>query len=192
MNIIKNYLPSYCYSKNEIKSVDGIVFHFISAKNILPDDPFNLDAIMGIFKKYRVSANYLIRRDGTIIKLVPELRKAYHAGKSIMNGRENCNDFTIGVELEGGTDFPYTDEQILSSGTLSAQLMTEHKFTGEYIEGHDKVRGDWHKKYPNWNKEHPDKQVSKKVDPGHHFPWPILNDMIEGVSLQIKREQKQG
>jgi len=109
MNIIKNHLPSYCYSRNKIKSVDGLVIHFISAKNILPNDPFNLDAIMGIFKQYGVSANYLILRDGTIIELIPKLFKSYHAGKSIMNGRKGCNNFTIGVELEGGTDFPYTD-----------------------------------------------------------------------------------
>ena len=181
--IIKNHLPSYCYSKNEMKSVDGLAVHFISAKNILPDDPFNLEAIIGIFKQYKVSAHYLIRRDGTIIELVPGLHKAHHAGKSIMNGREGCNDFTIGVELEGGTDFPYTDEQMIELGTLSAQLMTEHKFTDEWVQGHDKIRADWNEKYPN-NKR------SVKVDPGPHFQWEILNDMIEGVSLQVEHEQK--
>lgn len=180
--IIKNHLPSYCYSKNKIKSVDGLVIHFISAKNISPDDPFNLEAIIGIFKQYRVSANYLIRRDGTIIELIPELYKSYHAGKSIMNGREGCNDFTIGVELEGGTDFSYTDEQILNLGTLSAQLMTKHKFTDEWIQGHDKVRSNWNEKYPN-------KKASVKRDPGNHFPYEVLNDMISGVSLQIKHEK---
>jgi len=72
IEVIKNHLPSYCYSKYKFKSVDGIVVHFISAKNILPGDPFNLKAIFGIFKQYSVSANYLIRRDGTIVELVPE------------------------------------------------------------------------------------------------------------------------
>jgi len=180
MNIIKNHLPSYCYSRNKIKSVDGLVIHFISAKNILPNDPFNLDAIMGIFKQYGVSANYLIRRDGTIIELIPKLFKSYHAGKSIMNGRKGCNNFTIGVELEGGTDFPYTDEQMLNLGTLSAQLMTEHKFTDEWVQGHDKVRADW-------NEQYPDKKASVKVDPGEHFQWEVLNDMIASVSDAVRR-----
>jgi N-acetyl-anhydromuramyl-L-alanine amidase AmpD len=183
VEIIKKHLPSYCYSKHKIKSVDGIVIHFISAKNILPNDPFNLEAIIGIFKQYNVSANYLIRRNGTIIELVPKLFKSYHAGKSIMNGRERCNDFTIGVELEGGTDFPYTDEQILNLGTLSAQLMTEHKFTTEWIQGHDKVRANYKEKYP-------DKKASIKRDPGPHFPYEILNDMLYSVSLQVEHEQK--
>jgi len=183
MKIIKNHLPSFCYSKNKIKSVDGLVVHFISAKNILPSDPFNLEAIMGIFKQYGVSANYLIRRDGTTIELVPDLHKSYHAGKSIMNGREGCNGFTIGVELEGGTDFSYTDEQILNLGELSAQLMTEHKFTTEWIKGHDEVRTDWNEKYP-------DRKASIKVDPGNHFPWEVLNDMLYSVDTQIIHEQK--
>ena len=171
MNIIKKHLPSYCYSKHKFKSVDGIVNHFISAENILPNDPFNLEAIMGIFKQYGVSANYLIRRDGTIIELVPKGYRSHHAGKSIMNGREGCNSFTIGVELEGGTDYPYTDEQMLNLGELSAQLMTEHKFASDWIQGHDKVRADWKKKYP-------DKKASVKVDPGPHFSWEILYDML--------------
>ena len=182
--IIKKHLPAFCYSKYKIKSVDGLVVHFISAKNILPDDPFNLEAIIGIFKQYGVSANFLIRRDGTIIELVPGLYRSHHAGKSIMNGRENCNKFTMGVELEGGTDFPYTDEQMLALGTLSAQLMTEHKFTAEWVQGHDRVRA-------NWNEQYPDKKASVKVDPGEHFQWEILNDMIEGVSLQIEREKNE-
>lgn len=182
MSIIKNHLPSYCYSKYKFKSVDGIVVHFISAKNILPNNPFNLEAIINIFKKYGVSANYLIRRDGTIIELVPKGYRSHHAGKSIMNDREGCNSFTIGIELEGGTDFPYTDEQILELGTLSAQLMTEHKFTEEWIKGHDEVRAEWKKKYPN-------KRSSNKVDPGDHFPWEIFRDMITGTSMQVERDK---
>ena len=173
--MIINHLPSYCYSKNKIKSVDGVVIHFISAKNVSPDDPFNLNNIIDIFKEYKVSANYLIRRQGGIIELAPELQKTYHAGKSIMNGRENCNNFTLGIELEGGTDFPYTDEQILKLGTLLGQLMTKHKFTSDWIQGHDKVRS-------NWNETYPLKKASNKVDPGEHFPWEVLSDMIRHIN----------
>ena len=185
MNIIKQHLPGYCYSKYDIKSVEGAVIHFVSAKNILPDDPFNLDAIIGIFKEYGVSAKYLIRRDGTVIELVPDMRRSHHAGKSRMNGRDGCNKFTIGIELEGGSDWPYTDEQMLILGELLAQLMTEHKFTLDWIQGHDKIRADWNKQYPS-------KKASKKVDPGEHFNWEILEDMLASVSVQIKHEQNIG
>jgi len=189
MNIIQKHLPSYCYSKHNIKSVDGAIVHFISAKNILPDDPFNLDAIMGIFKKYQVSAKYLIRRDGAIIELVPDLHKSYHAGYSRMNDRDRCNDWTIGIELEGGTDWDYTDEQMSILGELLAHLMTDNKFTLDYIKGHDEVRSNWLVKYPEKAKE---KKVPKKVDPGDHFQWLELKEMLAGVSMQIEHDQKLG
>jgi len=180
MNIIKNHLPSRCYSKNKMKSIDGIVIHFISAKNVLPDDPFNRDAIIKILKDYGFSYNYLIERDGTIIELAPEGQKTYHAGKSIMNGRENCNSFTAGITLAGGTDFPYTDEQILNLGTFSAQLMTENNITLDWIQGHDEIRA-------NWNDTYPDRKESVKVDPGSHFPREVLNDMLYSVSEAVQR-----
>lgn len=172
-------LPTNCYSKNRIKSVDGAVIHYISAKNVKPNNPFDLDAILDIFKEDKVSAHYLIRRDGTQIKLVPDLHKTYHAGKSIMNGREGCNSFTIGIELEGGSAWPYEDAQIISLAELLAQLMTEHKFTLDWVQGHDRVRA-------NWNEKYPDKKASKKYDPGAHFNWETLNDMLYSVSSAIE------
>ena len=178
MTALVHHLPARCYSRSKIPSVDGAVIHFISAKNILPDDPFNRDAIIGIFEDYKLSAHYLIERDGTLIELVPDLRKAFHAGKSRMNGRDGCNSFTIGYELVGGTDWPYTDEQVIALGTSLAQHMTEHQFTSEWVQGHDKIRADWSARYP-------DKKVAKKVDPGEHFPWVVLYDMIEGASLAV-------
>lgn len=174
-----HHLPARCYSSNKIRSVDGAVVHFISAKNILPEDPFNRDAIVGIFEGYKLSAHYLIERDGTPIELVPDLHKAYHAGKSRMNGRDGCNNFTIGYELVGGTDWPYTDEQISTLGALLAQHMTEHGFTSDWVQGHDQIRAEW-------NAEYSDKQAAKKVDPGTHFPWEALKDMLSGVSAAVK------
>ena len=158
-----------------MKSVDGAVIHFISARNTKPKNPFNLDAILDIFKEYKVSAHYLIRRDGTEVELIPPEYKAYHAGKSIMNGRESCNDFTIGIELEGGSIWPYTDEQIIKLAERLAKLMTKHDFTLDWVQGHSEIRAAW-------NEKHPEKQASKKVDPGEHFPWEILKDMLYSVS----------
>lgn len=184
VEIVKRHLPQNCYSKFDMKSIDGAVIHFISAKNILPEDPFNLDVIFGIFKKYKVSAKYLIRRDGTVIELVPGNHKAYHAGYSRMNGRDSCNDFTTGIELEGGTNFPYTNEQILNLAELLAQSMTENGYTLDWVRGHDRVRADWIAKYPEKAKE---KKVPIKVDPGENFPWEILQDMLFNVSRAVER-----
>lgn len=182
MNILKQHLPAHCYSRHEMQSVDGLVYHFISAKNVTPYNPFNIDTILRIFSQYKLSAKYLIDRDGTIYELVPGLHRAYHAGKSRMNGRDYCNNFTIGIEFVGGTDYPYTDEQIISGVQLTAQLMTEHEFTLEWVQGHSDVRDAW-------NEAHPDDKAAVKDDPGEHFPWGKVKDMLDGVDLAVRMSQ---
>ena len=175
MNTVKEYLPSYCYSKEDMGDIDGAVIHYISAVNILPDNPFSLSAILQIFRDYKVSAHYLIDRDGTPIELVPLPKRAYHAGKSIMNGRIGCNNFTIGIELMGGAKFDYEDAQIASLSHLLADLMTRYEFGIKKIRGHDNIRAAW-------NDKHPDKKAFVKVDPGEHFPWQNLRESLMGVS----------
>ena len=182
MSIVEQFLPSYCYSSRKLNKIDGAVIHFISAKNVLPDDPFNLDAIINIFKEYQVSAHYLIRRDGTVINLVPVTHRAHHAGKSTMNGRDYCNSFTIGVELEGGTDWEFTDEQYLSLAPLLGQSMTENEYSLEWVKGHDEVRSEW-------NNKHPDDIASVKVDPGEHFKWELINEILYSTDLAVRGNQ---
>jgi len=187
MKIIKQHLPSFCYSESKMQSIDGAVIHFISARNILPDDPFNLEAIMGIFKKYKVSAKYLIRRDGTVIELVPDDHKAYHAGYSRMNDRDRCNDFTDSFELEGGIGFDYTDDQIIVLAELLAQSITKNQYTLDWVKGHDEIRKNWLDKYPKKaaRRKAKGKPISKKRDPGDHFQWAELNEMLAGVSAAV-------
>ena len=172
-------LSSKCYSSRKMSSIDGALVHFISAKNVLPDDPFNIDAIIQIFEDYKLSAHYLIDREGEVIELVPGRHKAYHAGYSRMNGRNGCNSFTMGIELVGGSDWPYTDKQVFACGELLAQLMTEHQFTLKWVKGHDKVRADW-------NEQYPDKRAATKVDPGDHFPWETLRVMLQSTSDAVE------
>lgn len=179
MDLIKRHLSSRCYYRAEMPSVDGLVYHFISAKNVTPDDPFNIDAIIRILEDYKFSAKYLIDRDGTVYELVPGMHKAKHAGKSRMNGRDWCNGFTIGVEFVGGTGWPYTDEQIAAGSQLTAQLMTKHQFTLDWVRGHDYVRAEW-------NHKHPDDTGALKVDPGPHFPWSRITESLKGVSDAVE------
>lgn len=180
--MIRVHLPSKCYSSRVMSSVDGAVIHFISAKNIDPSDPFNRQVIMDILKRYGFSYHYLIERDGTVVELVPDNHRAYHAGKSIMNGRENCNNFTRGIVLAGGSEWDYINEQIIELGKVLIKDMTEHSYNSDWVQGHDDVRANWNAKYPN-------KKEVVKVDPGSHFSWEILRDMIASVSMQIKYEQ---
>ena len=71
----------------------------------------------------RVSAHCLIRRDGQIVQYVSFDDKAWHAGVSTYQGRDKCNDFSIGIELEGTDDIPYTKAQYQQLSALTNQLM---------------------------------------------------------------------
>ena len=101
-----------------------------------------------------VSAHLLIARDGTATQFVPFDRRAWHAGASQFAGRANCNDFSIGIELEG-TDFvPYTDAQYSSLVRTTRALMREYPaITIGRIVGHEHIA------------------PGRKTDPGASFDW---------------------
>ena len=102
----------------------------------------------------RVSAHLLIRRDGTVIQYVPFDCKAWHAGDSSFEGREACNEFSIGVELEGTDDLPFTDFQYERLSTLTRLLMDQYPaITPERITGHSDI------------------SPGRKTDPGPCFDW---------------------
>lgn len=111
-----------------------------------------------------VSAHALIRREGEVVQFVAFDERAWHAGKSSFNGEENCNDFSIGIELEGCDDLPYTDAQYRSLQELTAYLF-EH--------------------YPELNSErlvgHSDIAPGRKTDPGPAFDWHRYRQGLEQV-----------
>ncbi len=77
-----------------------------------------LDRLRGM----TVSAHFFVRRDGDIVQFVSTQKRAWHAGVSSFDERERCNDFSIGIELEGTDSLPYTDEQYLALKGLTAAL----------------------------------------------------------------------
>ena len=99
----------------------------------------------------RVSAHYLVRRDGSLIQYVPEDKRAWHAGVSSWDGCERCNDFSIGVELEGADDVPFAEPQYESLARLTRELETRH--------GKLDIAG------------HSDIAPGRKTDPGPWFDW---------------------
>jgi AmpD protein len=102
----------------------------------------------------RVSAHTLIRRDGQIVQYVPFGERAWHAGQSAYRGRSACNDFSIGVELEGTDDTPYTDAQYQALAALTATLLAAYpSLTKQAIVGHSDVA------------------PGRKTDPGSAFDW---------------------
>jgi N-acetyl-anhydromuramoyl-L-alanine amidase len=109
----------------------------------------------------RVSAHLLVRRDGRAIQFVPFGQRAWHAGASNWCGREACNDFSIGIELEGTDDLPYTPAQYRQLAALIRALCNA---------------------YPGLNRErvvsHSDIAPGRKTDPGASFDWVLLRSLL--------------
>ncbi|MEA2094933.1 MAG: 1,6-anhydro-N-acetylmuramyl-L-alanine amidase AmpD [Pseudomonadota bacterium] len=110
----------------------------------------------------RVSSHLLIRRDGEMVQYVPFTHRAWHAGDSCHDGRNACNDFSIGIELEGQDDEPYTAVQY-NRLTAIIQLLV-HTFPGL---SYDRITG------------HCDIAPGRKTDPGPAFDWQTLNEKLE-------------
>lgn len=139
-----------------------LVVHSIS----LPPGEFGGDSIERLFTNrldpaahpyfreiasLKVSSHFLIRRDGELVQFVPVSRRAWHAGVSSWRGRERCNDFSIGVELEGTDDGPFTQAQYTRLASLVAALKAKHPIRD--IAAHSDVA------------------PGRKTDPGPQFDW---------------------
>lgn len=110
----------------------------------------------------RVSAHALIRRDGEIVQYVPFGERAWHSGKSEYRGRSACNDFSVGIELEGTDDLPYETSQYNSLAALIGALLAAYpSLSRDHIVGHSDIA------------------PGRKTDPGPSFDWPRLNGLLE-------------
>lgn len=102
----------------------------------------------------RVSSHLLIDREGQLVQFVPFDRRAWHAGASAFEGRANCNDFSIGIELEGCDNEAYTDNQYQSLAQVTRQLLVHYPaLTPDRITGHCDIA------------------PGRKTDPGPAFDW---------------------
>jgi len=150
-----------------------IVIHAIS----LPPSQFGGDDIVRLFTNtldpdahpyfagisaLRVSAHFLIRRDGTLLQFVSCNQRAWHAGVSRWRGRERCNDFSIGIELEGCDEQPFEDVQYDRLIAL-VRLLREH-YPIEALAGHQDIA------------------PGRKTDPGPFFLWDRLT--LTGLPLR--------
>jgi AmpD protein len=110
----------------------------------------------------RVSAHLLIRRTSEVVQYVPFIKRAWHAGVSSFGGRERCNDFSIGIELEGCDEVTYTDEQYQQLARVIRILRSAWPIlTKERIVGHSDIA------------------PGRKTDPGPLFDWDRLYTSIE-------------
>lgn len=157
------YLPSpNCDDRPVDAAIDLLVIHNIS----LPPGEFGGDAIADLFlnrldpqahpyyegiANLRVSSHFLIRRDGALLQFVPCAKRAWHAGLSQWSGRERCNDFSIGIELEGADDLPFSDAQYECLSVLARALYARYPVKASV--GHSDIA------------------PGRKTDPGPHFSW---------------------
>ncbi len=110
----------------------------------------------------RVSAHLLIRRSGEVVQYVPFQRRAWHAGASSWAGRERCNDFSIGIELEGADHSPYESTQYAMLARVIAVLCRSYpQLSPGRIVGHSDVA------------------PGRKSDPGPSFDWPRLRSLVQ-------------
>lgn len=109
----------------------------------------------------QVSAHLLITRDGRVIQFVPFHMRAWHAGVSNYCGREKCNDFSIGIELEGTDDTPFEEIQYVQlADVVNSLCRTYVSLTDENITGHSDIA------------------PGRKTDPGKYFDWAKLKQLL--------------
>lgn len=134
------------------------------------EHPF-FDEIRGV----EVSAHLLIRRSGELQQFVNFCERAWHAGQSCFEGRDNCNDFSIGIELEGADDDPYTDEQYAALSAVTA-LLIEHypALDASRIVGHSDIA------------------AGRKTDPGGSFDWKRYRDTLTAQGPNVARPVVKG
>ena len=156
------YIPSPNCDERPAGKIELLVIHNIS----LPPGDFGGDGVRRLFTNtldmnahpyyqtiegLKVSVHFFVRRDGQIIQFVPCLMRAWHAGESCWQGRPRCNDFSLGVELEGSDVVPFTDMQYATLERLTMALREVYPIRG--IAGHSDI------------------SPQRKTDPGPYFDW---------------------
>ena len=157
------YIPSpNCDARPHGNPIELLVIHNIS----LPPGEFGGPGVVELFTNrldpdahpyyreiagHEVSAHFLLRRDGELIQFVPCDRRAWHAGESNWRGRNRCNDFSIGIELEGCDDQPFESVQYERLAELTRILKAKYPIVD--IVGHSDIA------------------PGRKTDPGPRFDW---------------------
>ena len=150
-----NYSPNFDPKKRKTNQIKFLILHYTGMKT----EKAAINRLTDI--ESRVSAHYLIKQNGEIITLVPDLYTAWHAGKSVWKKYTSLNKDSIGIEITNpGHNFGYkkfTKQQILSLIKLTKFLITKYKINKKNILGHSDIAPE------------------RKKDPGEKFPWKYLS-----------------
>lgn len=173
MNLTNEFViqeAEYCPSPHQDlrpdeQDISLLVLHNIS----LPPNQYNNDYVKSFFlgqldpqahpyfsdiATLRVSAHLFIKRNGDLLQFVPFSKRAWHAGMSVFQGRHKCNDYSIGIEIEGNDEQPYTDAQYTTLNNVTCLITKAYpKISLGRIVGHNDIA------------------PGRKTDPGYSFDW---------------------
>lgn len=171
------YIPSPNCDERPAGAIELLVIHNIS----LPPGEFGGDDVLRLFTNtldpqahpyyrsiagIRVSTHFFVRRNGQIVQFVPCSKRAWHAGESCWQGRYRCNDFSIGIELEGSDTVQFTDAQYDALQLLTVAIGSAYPIRS--IVGHSEIA------------------PQRKTDPGPCFDWErYLTGLPEGYSVRF-------
>jgi N-acetylmuramoyl-L-alanine amidase len=169
LKTILNYSPNFNPKKRITKQIKFIIFHYTGMKK-------ESDAINRLTDiQSEVSCHYLIRNNGNILTLVPDLYVAWHAGESSWKNYKSLNQNSIGIEITNqGHEYSYkkfSKKQISSLLKLSKFLIKKYKISSRNILGHSDVA------------------PQRKKDPGEKFPWEYLSKKKVGLWHALKRQE---
>ena len=169
LKTIFNYSPNFNPKKRISKQIKFIIFHYTGMKS--ESDALNRLTDL----QSEVGCHYLIKNNGEIIKMVPDLYIAWHAGKSSWKNYRSLNQKSIGIEITNpGHEYGYkrfTQKQISSLLKLSRFLIKRYRINPKNILGHSDIA------------------VERKKDPGEKFPWEYLSKNKIGVWHTLNKEE---
>ena len=165
------HCPSPFFNQRPQAEISLTVIHNISLPPSQFGGPFIEQLFLGTLNasehpyfaeihRLEVSSHLLIRRDAEVIQFVAFDQRAWHAGRSQYLGRDNCNDFSIGIELEGSDDLPFEDAQYERLALVIKTLWQHYPESKGRLVGHSEIA------------------PGRKTDPGPFFDWPRLNQLL--------------
>ena len=173
LNGVRRVVSPHFDQRPEPSDISLLVIHYIS----LPPEQFGGGYVDDFFQgkldpkvhpyfneiyQIRVSAHCLIERDGRVTQYVSFNARAWHAGLSSFEGREKCNDFSIGIELEGSDQQPFTEAQYRELAVLTKRIMAAYpQITKQRIVGHCDIAPE------------------RKIDPGRYFDWNYYLNLLD-------------
>lgn len=172
---LATHIPSPFYNERPQQEISALIIHNIS----LPAGEFGTNYVYDLFlgcldcnahpsfnelKQVEVSAHFFINRLGRVAQFVSVDKRAWHAGVSHWKGRDNVNDFSIGIELEGTDDIPYSEQQYQQLSTLTQALVRSYSISLDNIVGHVDIA------------------PLRKTDPGISFDWSRYKQLIKEVA----------